>query len=143
MSLQAASITLLRVVAGIGVGSHGVRKLIAGPASLLGETIATMGFPAPEALAWLIALGEAAGFLLAIGLFTRFAGAAVAMAMGGVAIFANGHLFSALGTGPAVALEYSALLAVIGAYFTVTGPLGWSVDKMIGQRAAKKRAGGS
>lgn len=127
MSFHAASITLVRVAAGIGVGSHGLRKLIAGP-SALATVIGEMGFPAPEAFAWMIALGECAGFLLAIGLLTRWAGAAVAMAMGGVAIFGNGHLWTALGTGPAVALEYSALLAVVGLYFGITGPVGWSVD---------------
>lgn len=103
---------------------------MAGPATQLGDTIAKMGFPAPEAFAWLIACGEAAGILLALGLFTRYAGAAVAMAMSGIAIFGNGHLWKSLGTGPAVAFEYSALAAILGLYFAVTGPVGWSLDAM-------------
>lgn len=141
MSLQANAASLLRIVAGVGVGFHGLRKLMAGPATLLGETIAKMGFPQPEVFAWAIALGETAGFLLAIGMLTRFAGAAVAMAMAGIAIFGNGHLWSALGTGPAVALEYSALLAVTGLYFAITGPVGWSVDvALVGKKRARKRA---
>lgn len=141
MNLQANAAALLRIVAGVGVGAHGVRKLIAGPASLLGGPIAKMGFPAPELFAWLIAFGETAGFFLALGLLTRFAGAAVAMAMAGVAIFANGHLWSVLGTGPAVAFEYSALLAVTGLYFAVAGPAGWSVDGVLVARRRARRNG--
>lgn len=134
MSLQANAAVLVRVVAGVGVGAHGLRKLMAGPASLLGETIAKLGFPAPEAVAWLIAFGETAGFLLALGLFTRLSGAAVALSMAGVAVFANGHLLSALGTGPAVPLEYSALLTVVGLYFAAVGAVGWSVDGVLARR---------
>lgn len=139
MRVHDVAITALRIAAGIGVGSHGLRKLVAGP-SMLAGVIGEMGFPAPNVFAWLIAFGETAGLLLAIGFFTRWAGAAVAMAMGGVAIFANGHLLSALGTGPAVAFEYSALLAVIGLYFAIAGPLGWSVDGVLRQGRRQKAA---
>lgn len=138
MRVHDFAITALRIAAGIGVGAHGLRKLIAGP-SMLAGVIGEMGFPAPELVAWLVAFGETAGFLLAIGWFTRWAGLAVAMAMGGVAIFANGHLLAELGTGPAVAFEYSALLAIIGLYFAISGPLGWSVDGML-RKGRRRRA---
>ena len=55
---------LLRVVTGIAVASHGIRKILGGAHTMIGSAIAEMGFPAPEVMAWLIALGETTGILL-------------------------------------------------------------------------------
>lgn len=136
MRASTSAAVLLRVVTGIAVGSHGVRKILGGAHTMIGSAIAEMGFPAPELMAWLIAFGETTGFLLALGLATRFAGAVVAVTMAGVAIFANGHLWSSLGMGSAVPFEYSVLLAVLGLYFAIAGPFGASVDGALRKRPA-------
>jgi len=137
MRASTSAAVLLRVVTGIAVGSHGLRKILGGAHTMIGEAVAKMGFPAPEVMAWLIAVGETTGFLLALGLLTRFAGLVVAVTMAGVAFFANGHLWSSLGKGAAVPFEYSVLLAVLGLYFAITGPFGASVDGVLNRRTGK------
>jgi len=124
---------VLRIATGIAVGSHGLRKVLGGAHNMIGSAIADMGFPAPHIVAWLIAIGELTGFLLALGIATRITGAIVAVTMAGVAVFANGHLWSELGKGAAVPFEYSALLAILGLYFAIAGPFGAS-----GTRAPRK-----
>lgn len=133
MRVSTFAAVLLRIATGIAVGSHGLRKVLGGAHTMIGSAIADMGFPAPHVVAWLIALGELTGFLLALGMATRITGAIVAVTMAGVAVFANGHLWSELGKGAAVPFEYSALLAILGLYFAVAGPFGAS-----GTRAPRK-----
>src|SRR5690606_18114266 len=75
---------VLRIATGIAVGSHGLRIVLGGAHTMSGSAIADMGFPAPHIVAWLIAIGELTGFLLALGIATRITGAIVAVTMAGV-----------------------------------------------------------
>lgn len=123
----ARAIAILRIVTGVLVASHGIRKIIKGPATAIGGTIAKLGLPAPEVLAWLATLGELSGILLALGAFTRLAGAAVAATMGGIVVFIQARHLTGLGTGAAVVAEYPLLLAVLGLFFVAVGPGTWAL----------------
>lgn len=66
---------VLRVLAGLGIATHGYGKLFTeGRMDGFVEMVAGMGFPLPILFAWLAALSELlGGLLLAVGLFTRYA----------------------------------------------------------------------
>jgi putative oxidoreductase len=70
-----AGLLALRVLAGLGMATHGYGKLFTeGRMEGFAEGVAAMGFPLPLVFAWLAALSElAGGLLLAAGLFTRYA----------------------------------------------------------------------
>ena len=70
-----AGLLALRVLAGLGMATHGYGKLFTeGRMEGFAEGVAAMGFPLPVVFAWLAALSElAGGLLLAAGLFTRYA----------------------------------------------------------------------
>lgn len=62
----------LRVLAGLGIASHGYGKVFGGNIDKFAEGVAAMGFPAPTLFAWAAAFSEfVGGILIALGLFTR------------------------------------------------------------------------
>jgi len=122
-----SAIALLRIVTGLLVAPHGIRKLLTGPSQAIGETIAAKGLPLPNVLAWLVTIGELSGILLAVGVATRAAGLIIALTMAGIVAFTQLERLAQLGTGASVPAEYPLLLAVLGAFFAVLGPTVWSV----------------
>jgi uncharacterized membrane protein YphA (DoxX/SURF4 family) len=122
----ATSFAVLRIVTGLLVFPHGVRKVIAGPIDAIGGAVTSQGFPAW--MAWLVTAGELCGLLLALGLFTRLAGLAVGLTMGSIVVFVQADKLAQIGTGAGASAEYPLLLAVIGLLFVFYGPTPWSVD---------------
>lgn len=125
----------LRIVTGLLVFPHGVRKLLKGPVEAVGGSMIQHGFP--EWFAWLVTLGELAGLLLAVGLFTRLSGAAVAATMGAIAFFVQAPKLAEIGTGAGVPLEYPILLAALGLAFALRPPREWSLDARLGKRGRR------
>jgi uncharacterized membrane protein YphA (DoxX/SURF4 family) len=121
------AIAILRIVTGLLVAPHGIRKLLVGPARAIGGSIAKHGVPFPDAVAWLVTIGELSGILLVLGIATRAAGLAIAVTMAGIVIFVQRDLLGELGTGSSVPAEYPLLLAFLGAFFAVIGETVWSV----------------
>lgn len=104
------ALAVLRISAGLVAFPHGLRKLVNGPVASIGGAIAAQGLP--PWFAYVITLGELAGLLMAIGLFTRFASAAVALTMVSVAFGGNLSKAAMLGTGQSLGFELSLMLAV-------------------------------
>jgi len=62
----------LRVLAGLGIMTHGYPKLFGGNMAKFAKSAGELGLPQPELMAWLAALSEFfGGLLLVLGLFTR------------------------------------------------------------------------
>jgi putative oxidoreductase len=112
------ALAILRIATGLITFPHGVRKLLKGPVAAIGGAMTEHGLP--EAFAYVVALGELAGLLMVVGLYTRLASAAVALTMGGVALVANRGEISAIGTGESLGLELSLLLAIAAALCALT-----------------------
>jgi putative oxidoreductase len=74
---------IVRVTSGLALAYfHGYGKVFLGGASGLVATLGNMGFPSPLFFAWCAALAEfAGGLMVALGLATRYAGAAAAITM--------------------------------------------------------------
>ena len=123
----ANAIAMLRIVTGLLVAPHGIRKLLAGPPNAISGVIARAGVPLPDVVAWIVTLGECAGILLALGIATRAAGVAIAVTMGGIVLILQRDLLAQLGTGASVPAEYPLLLAFLGAFFAMIGEKVWSV----------------
>jgi len=72
----------LRVLAGLGIASHGWQKIAGGFMPKFIAGVAAMGFPMPEVFAWAAALSElVGGMLLVLGLGTRVAALSVFVTM--------------------------------------------------------------
>jgi putative oxidoreductase len=68
----------MRFCTGAVLVPHGIQKLMLWPPDRYAASIAQHGLPAAELLAWLTVLTESVGAAcLALGLFTRFAAAAI------------------------------------------------------------------
>ncbi len=91
------ALAVLRVLTGLLVLPHGVRKLLGGPVTMLGKSMVKAGFP--DWFAWVVTAGELCGAALALGLLTRLAGAAVALTMAGILVFVNLANLTQIGTG--------------------------------------------
>lgn len=124
---------LIRFAAGAIIIYHGYAKLFLGVAPLVAKNvIAELGFPAPLAVTYFLALLEfAGGALLALGLFVR--PLALMLSVEFLFIvgwhFSNGYFFSA----PRGGYEYPLLLLLtyIGIFFR--GPGECSLDRAIGK----------
>lgn len=82
----------------------------------------------PELFAYVIVLGELAGLLMVVGLYTRVASLAVALTMASVALVANLSKLSDLGTGKALGFELSVMLAVAAALCALAPSTRFSLD---------------
>ena len=77
----------LRILAGLGMATHGFTKVFGGEMEHMTQGVAALGFPLPSVFAWAAALSEFAGGLcLAAGIGTRFAAGFMFITMS-VAIF--------------------------------------------------------
>lgn len=122
-------LTLLRILAGIGLMTHGFGKLP--PSEQFVSGVAQIGFPLPIVFAWAASLAEfAGGAFLLIGLFTRPAAFFVLFTMC-VAIFGV-HLNDPFGK-----KELALLYGFIALGFMLMGAGDWSVDALL--RSNKKR----
>lgn len=119
---------LLRLWLGLNLAlAHGLPKLSDTQAFLSSETL--QSFPLPVLSGWFAMLAEGlGGALLALGLFTRPAAAAVAATMLGAGLVAHAG-------DPWVAREFALTYAVVALYFLVLGGGVLSAD----ERLRKKR----
>ncbi len=120
------ALAVLRITTGLLVFPHGVRKLIKGPVAAVGKQIAAHGLP--EAFAYVVALGELAGILMVVGLYSRAASAVVALTMAGIALVVNSGQLAVIGTGKSLGFELTVLLAVAAALCALAPSTRFSLD---------------
>ena len=115
----------VRVTFGAGMAFfHGYSKMFEGKALGLSRAVAEMGFPAPEAFAWIAAGFEFfGGLLVALGLATRYAAAGVCCVML-VAIY--NHLPDGI-----VKMELAILYLAVMALAVVLGGGQYALDRFI------------
>jgi putative oxidoreductase len=125
------ALLVLRVSFGLTLAlTHGLNKIKA-PEQFLAN-VAQRGFPAPTLLGWFAILSEfAGGLLLALGLFTRAAGVAVA----GTLFIAA---FKVHAADPFAKKELALAYAVVGLAFALSGGGRYALDAWL-RRARKKR----
>ncbi|NLU73064.1 DoxX family protein [Streptomyces sp. HNM0575] len=125
----------LRLGTGGVLFAHGTQKLFGwfGGYGLegTGKAMEQLGFRPGTRVALASGLGEAGGgTLLAMGLATPGAGAAVAAAMAGAAsVHVPAGFFNDKG-----GLEFPAFLGFAGAALALSGPGAWSLDHLLGHR---------
>ncbi|MFC4496005.1 DoxX family protein [Streptomyces ovatisporus] len=132
-----ADLGLLALRLGTGglLFSHGAQKLFGwfggGGLEATGQSMAQIGFRPGRRHALASGLGEAGGgTLLALGLVSPVAGAAVAGAMAGAAsVHAPAGFFNDQG-----GLEFPAYLGFAGSALAVSGPGRYSLDHLLGHR---------
>jgi putative oxidoreductase len=117
---------VLRITTGLLAFPHGLRKLIKGPVAAIGKQMTAHGLP--EVFAYIVALGELAGLLMVVGLYSRAASAIVAVTMAGIALVANSGELTAIGTWESLGLELSVLLAVAAALCALAPSTRFSLD---------------
>jgi putative oxidoreductase len=120
------ALAVLRIATGALVFPHGVRKLIKGPVVAIGGAMREHGLP--EVFAYVVVMGELAGLLMVVGLYTRLASAAVAVTMAGIALVVNLGQLGAIGTGKSTGFELSLLLAIAAALCALTPSTRVSLD---------------
>jgi len=112
--------------------AHGLSKLKS-PEQFI-EGVAKRGFPAPTVLGWVAILSELlGGLLLALGLFTRPAAAAVASTL----LIAA---FKVHADDPFAKKELALAYAVVGLAFLIGGPGRYALDAVL-QRKRRGRDG--
>jgi putative oxidoreductase len=117
-------ILILRVFTGAALMIHGIPKMFGGLSGFT-ESVAGMGIPAPQVMAFLAAFAESFGAaFLAVGILTRPAAFMIVCTMG-VAIF------GALHGQPFAKQELAWLYLVPALMFMLKGAGRWSVDFMI------------
>lgn len=121
----------LRVSFGLTLAfTHGLSKL-QDPGHFL-EVVAQRGFPAPSLLGWAAILSEVAGGIaLALGLFTRTAGAFVA-----VTLFIAA--FKVHAADPFAKKELALAYAAIGVAFVAAGAGRYSLDAWLAQKLLRR-----
>lgn len=134
-TLTTIGTTALRVGVGATLIAHGTQKLFGwfggyGPAGT-GQFLESIGFRPGKASAIAAGVGEAGGgALLALGLATPAAGAAIA---GNMAVAASTHTDNGFFV-TSGGIEYPAVLSLIGASYAATGAGPLSLDAALGGR---------
>ena len=125
---------LLRLVVGLTLAAHGSQKLFGwfgGPGlDATGQFFAMLGFPPGRRHALMAGLAETGGgLLLAVGLFTPFAAAAIigVMLVAIVSVHIKKGFFAQNG-----GYEYNLVLAVAALALAFAGPGSLSVDALLG-----------
>lgn len=123
-----AGLLVLRVFSGLAMAlTHGIAKLPPKPGFIQG--VAGIGFPLPELFAWAAGLAEfGGGLLLAVGLLTRPAAAALLFTMLVAA-------FGLHGTDPFQDKELALLYGSAYLLFLVVGPGRFALDALLRRNA--------
>jgi putative oxidoreductase len=124
---ESTALAILRIVTGLLVFAHGVRKVVQGPVEAIGRQMVAQGFPA--SFSYVVTLGELAGLLLALGYYPRIAAAVVAGTLWGVVLWVQLGLWPAIGTGRGVPLEYPVLLAITATLLALVSSTRWSLGR--------------
>lgn len=121
---------LVRLTAGLMILPHGIPKLEAGVSATAAMALVKRGITPAEPLAIVLILLETVGGLcVALGLFTRFFAAAIAIEMG-VIVY---QYFPKFGwTGPGY--EYPLMWGLIMLAIALRGAGPWSLDRRIGKQ---------
>lgn len=128
------ALPLLRVVIGVILIPHGCQKFFGwfgglGFAKFV-QLFETLGYKPGVVWVTLVALTElVGGFLLVIGLFTRFAALALVIFMIVAVHFTSGKGFFWTQGG----LEYSLLILAVGLVFLIRGGGDYSLDQKLGR----------
>lgn len=122
---------LLRFTIGVIIFVHGYSKMMGpGPTGVTGM-FTRMAFPAPGAMAYVAIFFETIGTLcVAVGLFTRFFSAALAIEMLVILITAHWAKGFSVGAG---GYEYVLLLGMVYFYIALRGGGRYSIDAKIGK----------
>ena len=122
---------LVRITAGLMIIPHGWPKLMAGIGPTAANALAKRGIEPSEPLAViLITLETLGGLCVALGLFTRFFAAALAIEMAIALIFVHAPHGFAAGKG---GYEYVLLLGIVLFAIAIRGGGRYSVDARIGK----------
>jgi putative oxidoreductase len=120
---------LIRLTAGLMILPHGIPKLQAGIAATASFALVKRGIAPAEPLAVILILLETVGGLcVALGLFTRFFAAAIAIEM---SVIVWHHLPKFGWTGPGY--EYPLMWALVMLAIALRGGGPWSLDRRIGR----------
>jgi putative oxidoreductase len=133
-SMQPIAYTLMRVVIGVTIFIHGWGKVMGGVGGVAGY-FAKLGMPAPGAMAyWAIFIETVGAACVALGLFTRFFAAVLAIEML-IALclvhWQNGFLVSV--SGGKNGYEYVLLLGIVLFAIAIRGGGPYSVDTKLGK----------
>lgn len=129
---EAVGVTVLRVVAGVSMTTHGYAKTLGGGMEKFTAGVSEMGFPAPEFFAWSAALSElVGGVCLALGLGTRISAFFIASTMV-VAIFVR-HAAD-----PFQRKELAVLYLAVTLYFMLSGGGRWSLDVFLKRKIQER-----
>jgi putative oxidoreductase len=121
---------LIRLTAGLMILPHGIPKLQAGVAATAAFALTKRGIAPAEPLAVvLIILETIGGLCVALGLFTRFFAAAIAIEM---SVIVWHHLPKFGWTGPGY--EYPLMWGLIMLAIALRGGGPWSLDRKIGRQ---------
>ena len=133
-SVEPIAYALMRFVIGCTIFMHGWGKVTGGVAGIAGY-FAKIGMPAPTAMAyWAILIETAGAACVAVGLFTRFFAAALAIEMLIAMLlvhWANGFLVS-VGQ-QKNGIEFVLLLGIVFFFIAIRGGGPYSVDAKIGK----------
>lgn len=125
-----AAITLLRVVFGVFLAVHGLNKVVGGIEGTV-KWFASIGMRWPHVQARLAAATEiGAGGLLALGLLTPLAAAAIVSVMT-VAIVVAHRKIGFFVFHPGQGWEYCASIITVAVAIGTTGPGRWSIDHLL------------
>ena len=127
MDRPALGLLLLRLTAGLALAlNHGLGKLP--PSDGFIQGVAGMGLPLPLLFAWAAALSESlGGLLLAAGLATRPAAAAILGTMTTAALVAHAG-------DPIAKREPALLFGAIALLFLLNGPGRYALDTLLAKR---------
>lgn len=127
MDRPALGLLVLRLTAGLALAlNHGLGKLP--PSDGFIQGVAGMGLPLPLLFAWAAALSESlGGLLLAAGLATRPAAAAILGTMTTAALVAHAG-------DPIAKREPALLFGAVALLFLLTGPGRYALDTLLAKR---------
>lgn len=124
------SYLLMRVCLGLLLVPHGYGKVFGADLPHTAQNFLKMGWPAPLALAWIVAIIEFfGGLMLAAGLLTRIAAAAIAIEMAVISFVVLWPQWSWTHHG----MEYAFMMGVFAFAMALRGGGPYSLDHVLGK----------